>query len=80
MIATIATLIQKYFKSSINKANIIPFPGAEDCKQLSDYDLVIANFRMKLEVRCCSKNTRSRFDLNTLKEPESESGVPDSDC
>ena len=42
-------------------ANIIPFPGPEDGKQLSDYDLVLANFRMKLEVRCCPKSIRIRF-------------------
>ena len=35
---------------------------------------------MKLEVRCCPKSIRIRFDLDTLKEPEIESGVPDSDC
>ena len=80
MIVTIAILVQQYFKSSINKANIIPFPDPEDGKQLSDYDLVLANFRMKLEVRCCPKSIRICFDLDTLKEPEIEPGVPDSDC
>ena len=80
MIATIAILVQLNFKSSINKANIIPFPGAEDGKQLSDYDLVVANFRMTLEVRCWPKRIRIRFDLDILKEPEIDTGVPDSDC
>ena len=77
-VATKATSNQKYwnhgsisFKSSRNKANIIPLPGAKDA---SDYDLVHANFKMKLKAGCCSKSSRIRFDLDNL-----ESGVPDSD-
>ena len=46
---------------------------------VSEYDLVLANFKMKLKVRCCPKNIRIRFDQDKLKEPEIESGVPDSD-
>ncbi len=45
----------------------------------SDYDLVLANFKMKLKVECCPKSIRIRFHLDKLKEPEIESGVPDSD-
>ena len=45
----------------------------------SDYDLVLANFKMKLEAGCCSKSIRIRFDLDKLKEQDIESGVPDSD-
>ena len=48
-------------------------------KMASDYDLVLANFKMKLKVRCSPKSIRIRFDLDKLKEPEIESGVPDSD-
>ena len=45
----------------------------------SDYDLVLANFKMKLKVECCPKSIRIRFHLDKLKEPEIESGIPDSD-
>ena len=45
----------------------------------SDYDIVLANFKMKLKVECCPNSIRIRFQLDKLKEPEIESGVPDSD-
>ena len=45
----------------------------------SDYDLVLANFKMKLKVECCPRSIRIRFHLDKLKEPEIESGIPDSD-
>ncbi len=52
----------------------MPFPGAKDA---SDYDLVLANFKMKLKAGCCSESIRIRFDLDEFKEPETESRVPD---
>ena len=42
----------------------MPFPGAKDA---SDYDLVLANFKMKLKAGCYSKNIRIRVDLDKLK-------------
>ena len=33
---------------------------------------------MKREAGCCYKSVRIRFDLDNLKEPSIESGVPDS--
>ena len=44
----------------------------------SDYDLVIANFKMKVKVECCPKSIRIRIQLDKLKEPEIESGIPES--
>ena len=75
MIATIGSII---FQIQHQQGKHNTFPGPEDGKQLSD--LVLANFRMKLEVRCCPKSIRTRLDLDTLNEPEIESDVPDSDC
>ena len=33
----------------------------------SDYDLVLANFKMKLKVECCPKSIRIRFHLDNQK-------------
>ena len=43
---------------------MIPFPGAKDA---SDYNRVLANFKIKLKAGCCSKSIRIRFDLDKLK-------------
>ena len=48
-------------------------------KVASDYDILLANFKMELKAGCCSKRIGIRFDLDKLREPEIESGVPDSD-
>ena len=47
----------------------------------SDHDIVLANFKMKLNDRRCPKSIRIIFHLNKLEELEMESGVrvPDSD-
>ena len=37
---------------------------------VSDCDLVLANFNMKMEVRRCPKSIRIRFDLDKLNDPE----------
>ena len=34
----------------------------------SDYDFVLANFKMKLNVRSCPKSICIRFDLDKIKE------------
>ena len=41
--------------------------------------LCLQTIKIKLKVRCCPKRIRNRFDLDKHKEPEIESGVPDSD-
>ena len=55
------------FKSSINKANTRPIPGADIG---SDHDLVLTNIKLKLKTKRFTKSPCIRFDLEKLKDPK----------
>lgn len=62
-------LTPKRFKSSINKAKTRTYPGADIG---SDHDMVLLNLKMRLKKKKQSTNTRIRFDLEKLLDPNIE--------
>ena len=60
-------LTPQRFKSSINKANTRPIPGADIG---SDHDLVLTNIKLKLKTKRFTKSPCIRFDLEKLKDPK----------
>ena len=59
-------LAPKQFKSSINRAKTRTYPGADIG---SDHDLVMLNMKLKLKSTKQTRNTRIKFDLEKLKDP-----------
>ena len=70
-VATRDTGNQKYHHCNPGSTRQTQYPSLVP-KIASDYDLVLANFKIKLKAWCCSKSIRIRFDLDKLKEPEIE--------
>uniref|UniRef100_H3A2T9 Uncharacterized protein n=1 Tax=Latimeria chalumnae TaxID=7897 RepID=H3A2T9_LATCH len=62
-------LTEKHFQSSINMTGTRIFPGADIG---SDYDLVMMMLKLKLKKHPGPANTRIRYDLEKLKDPNIE--------
>ncbi|PVD33204.1 hypothetical protein C0Q70_04455 [Pomacea canaliculata] len=62
-------LLPQRFKSSINKAQTRSFPGADIG---SDHNLVLTSLKLKLKLRRDNKSPRIRFNLEKLKDPDTE--------
>ena len=60
-------MVKKLFKTSVNIAKTRSFPGADIG---SDHELVIMTFKLHLKRAKKQCNTRIRFDLEKLKDPE----------
>ena len=58
-------LTPQCFKSSINKSNIRPFPGADIG---GDHDLVLTTMKLNLKTKRFTKNPRTLFDPEKLKD------------
>ena len=58
-------LTPQRFRSSINKAKIRSFPGAD---MGSDHDVVLTTIKLKLKTKCFTKSPRIYFDLEKLKD------------
>ncbi|XP_068240272.1 craniofacial development protein 2-like [Palaemon carinicauda] len=59
-------LVQNRFRSGIKRATTRTFPGADVS---SDHDLVFVNFKLRLKTIKKPKNTRVKFSLDRLKDP-----------
>ena len=59
--------MKKRFKTSVNIAKTRSFPGADIG---SDHELVMITFKLDLKRAKKQCNTRIRFDLEKLKDPE----------
>ena len=60
-------MIQKRFKSGISAGKTRTFPGADIG---SDHDLVMMTFRLRLKKAKSAGQTRIKFDLEKLKDPQ----------
>ena len=60
-------MVKKRFKASVNIAKTQSFPGADIG---SDHELVMMTFKLHLKRAKKQCNTRIRFDLEKLKDPE----------
>ena len=59
-------LVQNRFRSGIKRATTRTFPGADVG---SDHDLVFVNFKLRLKTIKKPKNTRMKFNLDRLRDP-----------
>ena len=59
-------LVRKRFRSGVNIARTRSFPGADIG---SDHDLLMMTFHLRLKRISKPKNTRLKFDLEKLKDP-----------
>ena len=59
-------MVQHRYKSGVSRAKPRTFPGADIG---SDHDLVMMTFRVRLKASKKAKNTRLKFNLDKLKDP-----------
>ena len=69
-------MVQNRFRSSINRTQTRSFPGADVG---SDHAMIIMNFHLRLKKIRILTNTRIKFDLENLKDPQHYRRVQSND-